>query len=137
MGKYGGLYGGAFLKATDLKNEYTPVTIASVGPKPVRQNDGQEKPMVVVGFRGTDKELVLNVTNYNTLCDLLGGDNEDGWVGHKINLWKTRTDYQGKMVDCIRITPDGQVAPPPEPVQQDNAPDFGGAPPHEDDEIPF
>lgn len=113
MSKYGGLYGGAYLKAVDLKNEYTPVVLTDIRPEAIKQQgNAADRSMLCVGFRGAAQRLILNTTNYNTLLELLG-ENEDAWEGHKVKLWRTTTEYSGKMVPCIRVVQAEQTAPPP------------------------
>jgi len=50
----------------------------------------------------TDKKLVMNVINGNTIGDLLGFET-DTWIGKQITLFTTQTEFGGKNVDCIRI----------------------------------
>lgn len=114
-GKYGDLYSGNWLKADDLVNQYTPVVLTQIRPEAIRQNDGSTRNMLCIGFHNSEKRLILNVTNYNTLLEILG-QNEDAWEGHQVNLHKTTTSMQGKTVPCIRIVPAQQQAPPPQPV---------------------
>jgi hypothetical protein len=114
-GKYGGLYSGNWVKAEDLHQEYTPVVLTQIRPEAIRQDSGADRTMLCVGFHGAEKRLILNVTNYNTLVEILG-PNEDAWEGHQVNLHKTTTQMAGKTVACIRIVPAQQQAPPPQPV---------------------
>jgi len=127
-GKYGDLYSGNWLKAEDLQQIYTPVVLTQIRPEQIRQNDGSNRTMLCVGFHGAEKRLILNVTNYNTLLEILG-QNEEAWEGHQVNLHKTTTQMAGKTVACIRIVPAQQQAPPPQPVAAPAPlPAFGGAP---------
>lgn len=112
MSKYGGLYSGTYLKAVDLKNQYTPVILTDVRPEGIKQQNGPDRQMLCVGFRGAEQRLILNTTNYNTLVELLG-ENEDAWENQRVQLWKTMTEYGGKMVPAIRIVAAEQTAPPP------------------------
>ena len=114
-GKYGQLYGGNWLKAEDLKATYTPVVLTQIRPEAIRQNDGGERTMLVVGFARAEKRLILNATNYASLCGTLG-KNEDAWEGQAVNLHKTVTQMAGKTVPCIRVVPAAQTAPPPAPL---------------------
>lgn len=114
-GKYGGLYGGSWVKAEDLQQVYTPVVLTQIRPESIRQDGGGERTMLCVGFHGAEKRLILNVTNYNSLIEILG-QNEEAWEGHQVNLHKTTTQMGGKTVPCIRIVPAQQSAPPPVPV---------------------
>ena len=56
----------------------------------------------VVYFAGIDAGLVLNKTNSNTIVDLYGAETT-AWVGKKIALFPTQTEFGGKAVECIRV----------------------------------
>lgn len=57
---------------------------------------------VVLYFSETEKTCPLNVTNSNTIGDLHGKD-YTMWGGKQITLYQTMTEYNKKMVPCIRI----------------------------------
>ena len=89
-----------FLKAADLDSRRQAVTIErwvdeDVGSPP------EEKP--VIYFRELSKGLVLNKTNAESIEEATGTDDMDVWVGASVVLVRTKTDFQGKRVDCIRI----------------------------------
>lgn len=89
-----------WLKASDLDGDSRAVQIKSIDTE--KMNDGEMKP--VVYFKGSNKGLVLNVTNGRVLADLFGGDTDD-WIGKPIVLGASTTDFQGRTVDCIRLRP--------------------------------
>ena len=94
---------------------------------------GKDKEMKpIVSFKGTEKTLVLNKTNFNRIAHLTQQPDTDDWAGHQITLFVDVTEYQGKSVNCIRI----QMAPPQSPVQVDYNPDPKAEAPSLDD-IPF
>ena len=116
-----------YLKAIMLPED-TPVvvTMASVETESLGQGrDAEDK--AVLYFQGKDKGLVLNKTNGNTVIELYGADSDD-WVGQKIALFRTTTDYAGKTVECIRIKPTKPKGPAAAAPAAD---DF------EDEAIPF
>jgi hypothetical protein len=84
----------------------------------------------VVWFEESDKGLGLNIVNGQTIEDICGTPDPAGWRGHKIVLFKTQTDYQGKRVDCVRIRAPrpGTVPAQPEPPPQYQP---------TDDDVPF
>jgi hypothetical protein len=94
------LFPSKWMKASDLGDEPQILTIKDVDIE--KMNDGETKP--VVYFKGSTKGLVLNVTNGRVLADLYGSDTDD-WVGKQISLVTSRTDFQGRQVDCIRLQP--------------------------------
>ena len=86
-----------FLKAEDLQGRRVHVVIASVGDEEI--NDENH---LVVYFRGKQKALILNKTNASYLAAAIS-DETDDWPGHEIVLYPTKVNFQGKMVDAIRI----------------------------------
>jgi len=129
--KVGGAFPGQYLKSADLQGRRVQVVIDQVTHEDI---GGDQKP--VAHFKGKDRGLVLNKTNANSIWGICGTDEMDDWSGVAITLFPSKTEYQGKRVDCIRIDPpDVQVAaparsrpapPPTEPAQQ-----------MDDDEVPF
>ena len=113
-----------YLRASDLGTEPRNARIESIETE--KMGDGEHKP--VLYFRGSDKGLVLNKTNGSVIKDLYGSDTED-WIGKPIALVASTTDFQGKVVDCIRLRfPTEKKAK--EPVAESAYADL-------DDEIPF
>ena len=109
-----------------------------------------EDTALVCYFQGAKKGLVLNKTNANTIAELYGPQTEN-WHGRVITLFPTQVDYQGRQVPAIRVrtqrpagpvTDGGQVAGgtpvlASSPVMRPAQDPPGGAPPVDDDEIPF
>lgn len=141
---------GSYLKAQDLQGRTIPVTIADC-----RMEDlgGEEKP--VLYFEGKERGLVLNKTNASFLVDAYG-DETSQWRGRPIELYPARVQFQGRMVDAIRVRvpapPLHQPAPgaaapaqPQQPAMQPNqaasmaaqAPAQPAADQPFDDDIPF
>lgn len=89
-----------YLKAADLDGREITVTIKDVK----LENVGQTKDSrPVLYFRGTNKGLVLNVTNSKRIATMVGSKDTDDWEGHRIILYPTETEFQGDTVDCIRV----------------------------------
>ncbi len=117
------MYPSSFLKAEDLQGKKVRLTVAGVAMEKLGDDT---KP--VMSFKGTDKKFVLNRTNASMMCELFGDESGD-WIGKPIMLYPTKTNYQGKMVPCLRV----DKAPPlpgqaPEPAPPE---DFS------DGEVPF
>jgi len=99
------------LKAEELgPGKHITVTIDRVEMEKVGDD---QKP--VMYFVGKQKGLALNKTNTNAITDILGTDESDDWTGHRISLYTTKVDYQGKRVLAIRVeeAPAAKVAPKP------------------------
>lgn len=93
-----------YLKAEgDIPDEGNLVlTIKDCSMETVGQDDDQEtKP--VLYFQETEKGLVLNRTNANTIAGVLGTQNTDDWVGQRIALFSTEVSFSGRQVLGIRV----------------------------------
>jgi len=94
------IYGSSeFLSADDLQGRAVPVTIA--GDEVQQFRDGSEK--LVLSFVGKEAKLPLNKTNFLQIAALTNKQNSDDWVGERITLYPTTTEFNGKSVGCIRI----------------------------------
>ena len=114
MPRVGEMFTGTYLKAADLQGRAVTVTIDAVEKEMLGSGkDAEEK--WVVRFTGKEKGLVLNVTNANMIAEIVGDDRSESWPGHEVKLYPSKTDFQGKRVDCIRIDypKNGKPAPPP------------------------
>lgn len=88
------------LRADEMNDDMT-LTIKSVQVETVGQGkDSEEKP--VIYFRETDKGLVLNKVNANTISGIYGPET-DGWIGQRITLFPTEVEFAGKQVKGIRV----------------------------------
>jgi len=97
-----------YLKASDLKGTQPVVTIERVGFEPV----GQKREMKpVLYFVGKEKGMVLNKTNSKAIMGLVGSPETDDWGGFSIRLYAANVEFQGEMVESIRIKAAGKVAP--------------------------
>jgi len=107
-----------YVAAQDLKGRDTVLTIRSVAIEDIGTNNPEQKP--VVYFDGAQKGLVLNKTNAHRIKELWGSETGN-WIGQKITLYPSETDFQGKTVPCIRIrgevTPVVQSEAPPAPFE--------------------
>ena len=121
-----------YLKASDLGDAEPVVTIARVELEAIGR-DKEQKP--VLYFEGKAKGVVLNKTNAKRIADLLGSPDTEDWIGQRIRLFATTTEFSGETVECIRVkaaaAPVRPVAPRPAPAPI--APHFGG----DEDSIPF
>lgn len=114
----------SYLKAADLQGRRVPVTVDRVAMEDI---GGEHKP--VLFFQGKDRGLVLNKTNAAMIAEIAASEETDEWKGVRIVLYPTKTDFQGKRVDAIRVDYPEAVAPQrtkPQPVATED-----------DDPIPF
>jgi hypothetical protein len=125
-------YPSRWLRCADLKNKPVTVTIDRVETATF-QNDGDAQSKPVIYFRGTDKALVVNKTNFFAIQDALAEDETDKWPGKKICLYPTMVDFKGTRTAAIRIRPAEQAAKTQPKLATEQA--GGGA--AFDDSIPF
>ncbi len=86
-----------YLKAADLQNRRVNVGIDRVV---IEEVGSEHKPIVY--FIGKDRGLVLNKTNGNIIAEMYGPETDD-WHGKVITLYPARVEFQGKIVDAIRV----------------------------------
>ena len=90
----------AFLKAADLmQSPGQSVTVSINGCQLEKVGEGE---LPVVRFAGKDAGLVLNKTNSNVMVDAFG-DDTDGWLGRVMEVYATKVQYKGDMVDGLRV----------------------------------
>ena len=126
-----------YLRASDLGSKRCTLTIESV--MFVKLGAGMEKEeKPVVYFRKHEKGLVLNGVNWDAVEFATGEPDSDRWPGHKIVLYATTTEFQGKRVACIRVDEAATATanlprPAPVPVPAPRGGDFEAT----DDDVPF
>ncbi len=89
-----------YLSAADVPEEGITITIRKVSIE--RMPDGAEKPIAT--FDERVKDMLINVTKWNTIAELYGDDSDD-WIGEKITIRPGTTKYAGKTVACIDVMP--------------------------------
>lgn len=118
-----------FLKADDLGGKSVTVEIEEVTFEEIGQGRDKEHK-IMLAFKGKEKKLICNKTNANTIAKLVGSDDTDDWVGHRITLMAREVDFQGTPTLSIRVSiqkptpagkPSAQAAPPIEPADQDGS----------------
>ena len=93
------LFPSKYLKADDINGADMVVTIQSI----ILEELGPQKDKkAVLYFAETDKGLVLNKTNTETITQLYPGKIGD-WVGHKIALYATEVNFAGKTTLGVRV----------------------------------
>jgi len=124
-----------YLKAADLKGRTVRVKISHVTTEEV---GGDMLP--VIYFVGAAKGIVLNKTNANSIAAGYGPET-DRWGQAELEVFPSTTDYQGRIVDCVRVRPVvADAVQPAAPSGFDVAPNQASSPPvlsDLDDEIPF
>lgn len=98
------LYDERFLGSWDLEGRDSAVVeIKEVKLEELRSQDGTTAKKPVLFFTRGKKGMVLNKTNAKEIAALFGNDT-DGWVGKKIELFATKITAFGKEMDAIRVS---------------------------------
>lgn len=94
-----------FLKAENLKNDAGKYGTMIVTVKSIDTSEFDDgKKQRVLSFEETPQALGINKTNWNTIAEITGQDDDDNWIGACLELWvDTNVFYQGKRHPGIRI----------------------------------
>lgn len=99
MANINDVFSGTYLTARDLNGAEPVVTIESVELKELK--DGKK---LDIGFVGKQKHLLANKTNSKRIAYMFG-DETDVWIGKKVQLYTEMVDFQGNVVEAIRVRP--------------------------------
>ena len=92
---------GQYLAREDLADGAAVVTIDRAEEHQLSDGD---RPKLVLHFDGCEKGLVLNTTNINTLCAIIGTDETEEWKGKQVVLFVDESvTFGGKRVGGIRV----------------------------------
>jgi len=90
-----------YLKAGDLPEEGSQaVTIEKIGLEEIGKD---KETKIVLYFEELPQSMICNKTNARTITRLMGSEDLDDWVGKMIRLYRTEVDFQGDMVEAIRV----------------------------------
>lgn len=100
---YRTMFDSEYLGAWDLPRDVT-VTIASVRAGQLVGEKGRTAKKPIITFAGKTKAFAANKTNCKTIAAMYGTDTRQ-WIGKRITLYATTTEFGGKQMDCIRVRP--------------------------------
>ncbi len=116
-----------FIKASDLQGREIPVIIAAADVEKIGNGNEQK---LVLKFQGKSKGMICNRTNANRIAYSYGNDTDE-WIGKEIILYPDMVDFQGRMVEAVRVKAPVKAAAPKRVAGNTSTPvDL-------DDEIPF
>lgn len=96
------LFPSKYLKASDLNGKAVKLIIVNVELVDIVGKGRKEDDKPVITFQRCKKELVLNITNGRTLGEHFG-DETTRWIDKEIELYPDKTQFQGQIVDCLRV----------------------------------
>lgn len=130
-----------FLKPDDLNGKFVPLTIASATYQTLKNFKGKDEEKLVLTFRETRKELVVNATIWDAIAGATGKDDSDDWPGCAVEAYGTEVIVGNETKPCVRIrgTEQGNldVAAPAKKQLAKKQPAKPGDHSDMDDEIPF
>lgn len=121
-----------YLKASDLGDHKPVVVISNIELENLGSEEAPDKKPVLY-FKGKDKGLACNKTNWNTLISLYGQET-DGWIGKAIKLQSMEVQFKGRMTMAIRISLNKPSSPG---VSENPRTKMVDSSPLENEEIPF
>jgi hypothetical protein len=92
-----------YIKATDVEDGEVQVAITDIKMEDIGQDADKESKAVVYFDHFGSRGLVLNKTNGIALAEISGSRSCDDWIGLQVTLYKDKTSFQGRRVDCLRI----------------------------------
>ncbi len=113
-----------YLKAEDADEKDLILTIAKVKVETLGQGaKAEQKPIVY--FKEVDKGLACNKTNARLIAQIAKSDDTDDWTGVQIRLISTEVEFQGELMNALRVrTPDKKKSAAA-PVEAPDAEDVG------------
>lgn len=103
-----------YLKASDLQGKAVKVVIDRV----VVEKMGEDNKPVVY-FKGKEKGMALNKTNAQMIAAHYSPETA-GWAGKEIKLYAGKVNFNGQMVDSLKV----EVVPQVAEDHDENAPPF-------------
>ncbi len=104
--------GSQYLKAVDLpERSEIDLVISNVQVEEIEDGSGGREKKPVVFFVGKEKGMVVNKTNGEMLIAAYGDDTES-LAGKPIVLYRTETQFQGKLGPCLRLRVPAKVDGP-------------------------
>jgi len=100
---YRTMFDSDYLGAWDLPRDAT-VTIATVKAGQLVGEKGRTAKKPIITFVGKQKGFAANKTNCRTIAAMYGTNTKE-WIGKRITLYATTTEFGGKQMDCIRVRP--------------------------------
>jgi hypothetical protein len=110
--KIGAAFPSKYLRAADIpEGRQLRLTIDHVVVENVAGNSDPDDEKPVLYFQGKTKGVVLNKTNANIISAAYGDETEE-WSGKGIILFPSETQFQGKLVPCLRVKADRAATVP-------------------------
>jgi hypothetical protein len=118
-------YPSKYFKAKDYVDDWTLTVEIEMARLEPFDNGGKDEKLVVY-FRRQKSGLVTGPVIFDQIVEVTGQEDSDDWKGHRVELFRDWTKFQGKDVECIRVRKPGE--PPKKPSKKsapkNDKPDF-------------
>lgn len=101
--KLSSLKGGSYFKTDEFDPRGRTFVIAGFRSDEIKNSDAPATKANVMFFEDEDKAFILKTTTIDQLIEALGIDSKKAAVGRKIEIYRDKTNYQGKQVACMRL----------------------------------
>jgi hypothetical protein len=115
-----------YFRAKDYPEGWTITVEVEMARMESFENGKSDDEKMVVYFRKQKSGLVIGPTVWDQFIEVTGKEDCDEWKGHRVELYRDWTKFQGDDVECIRVRKAGE--PPKKPTKKlapkDDKPDF-------------
>jgi hypothetical protein len=106
-------YPSKYFKAKEHPDDWTLTVEVEIAHMENFENGKDSRERLVVYFRRVKSGLVVGPTVWDQFIAATGEEDSDDWKGHRVELYRDWTQFQGKDVECIRVR-----KPPDEPAKK-------------------
>jgi hypothetical protein len=104
-------YPSKYFRAKDYPDDWTLTVEIEMARMESFENGKSNRERLVVYFRKQKSGLVVGPIIWDQFIEATGEEDSDDWKGHRVELFRDWTNFQGKNVECIRVRKAGE--PPP------------------------
>jgi hypothetical protein len=94
-------------RATDYPDGWALTAEVEMSRLEKFQNGHDETEKLVVYFKKQKPGLVVGSVVWDQFAEVTGTDEANDWKGHRVELYRDRTEFKGKLVPCIRVRKPG------------------------------
>jgi hypothetical protein len=101
-------YPSRYFTAKNFPEHWTATAEIEMARLETFENGGSNRERLVVYFRKQKSGLVVGPTVWDQFIEATGEEDSDDWKGHRVELYRDWTNFQGKNVECIRVRKAGE-----------------------------
>jgi hypothetical protein len=100
-----------YFRAADYPEGWTLTAEVETARVEEFQNGSDKIEKLVVYLKKQKSGLVIGPTVWDQFAELTGTDEANDWKGHRVELYRDKTRFGGKVVPCIRVRKPDTPAP--------------------------